>query len=319
MTGAGALRAVAADRAWRTAFVVLMLGATAIACAPIFVRLSEAGPTATAFWRVCLAAPVLWLVLAARGPAAGARTRPAGPGDVARLSLAGAFFAGDLIFWHWSMQFTSVANATLLANFAPIFVTLGAWALFKERVTRTFLTGGGLALAGATLLMADSVTLGVDTLFGDGLGLVTAVFYGGYILTIGWLRARFATLTIMAWSTTATAVVVLPVAALSALSGEAFLPGTAAGWLVLLGLACVSHVGGQGMIAYALAHLPAAFSSVSLLVQPVLAAVFAWVLLAEPLGPLQALGGAIVLTGIALARRGAPRRPLPARRPPPAL
>jgi drug/metabolite transporter (DMT)-like permease len=117
----------------------------------------------------------------------------------------------------------------------------------------------------------------------------------------------------MAWSTTATAIVVLPAALLS---GEAFLPGTAEAWLVLLGLACVSHVGGQGMIAYALAHLPAAFSSVSLLVQPVLAAVFAWILLAEPLGPLQALGGLIVLTGIALARRGAPRRP--AARPPPA-
>jgi drug/metabolite transporter (DMT)-like permease len=307
--------AVAADRAWRTAFLVLMLGATAIAFAPIFVRLSEAGPTATAFWRVCLAAPVLWAVLAARRPQRGAtRARPDGWGDVARLSLAGFFFAGDLIFWHWSMQFTSVANATLLANFAPIFVTLGAWALFKERVTRTFLLGGGLALAGATLLMADSLTVGVDTLFGDGLGLVTAVFYGGYILTIGWLRGRFDTITIMAWSTTATAVIVLPVAALS---GEAFLPGTLAGWLVLVGLACVSHVGGQGMIAYALAHLPAAFSSVSLLVQPVLAAVFAWVLLAEPLGPLQALGGAIVLGGIALARRGAARRPLPARRLPP--
>ena len=305
----------AGERTWRIAFLVLMLGATAIAFAPIFVRLSEVGPTATAFWRVALAAPVLWLWLAGPAGAGGHRRRPHGAGDVAKLSLAGFFFAGDLIFWHWSMQFTSVANSTLLANFAPIFVTLGAWLIFKERVTRIFVLGGGLALAGATLLMADSLTLGAGNLFGDALGLVTAVFYGGYILAIGWLRSTFATSTIMAYSTVATAVIVLPVALLS---GEAFWPGSAMAWLVLLGLACVSHVAGQGMIAYALAHLPAAFSSVSLLVQPVLAALFAWILLAEPLGPLQALGGAIVLTGIALARRGAPRRPAPVAPSPPA-
>lgn len=307
--GAHATLAAAGTRTWRIAFLVLMFGATAIAFAPIFVRLSEVGPTATAFWRVALAGPLLWLWLASSTRSAGRRRRPQSIRDVAKLSLAGFFFAGDLIFWHWSMQFTSVANSTLLANFAPIFVTLGAWLIFKERFTRLFLLGGALSLAGAILLMADSLTLGPDNLFGDALGLVTAVFYGSYILVIGWLRGTFATSTIMAYSTLATAVIVLPVALLS---GEAFWPGSVTAWLVLIGLACVSHVGGQGMIAYALAHLPAAFSSVSLLVQPVLAALFAWLLLAEPLGSLQALGGAIVLTGIALASRGAA-----AERPPP--
>jgi drug/metabolite transporter (DMT)-like permease len=74
---------------------------------------------------------------------------------------------------------------------------------------------------------------------------------------------------------------------------------------VLLGLAWITHAGGQGLITYALAHLPAAFSSVGLLLQPVLAAAFAWALLAEPLGALQFAGGAVVLAGIYLAHRGA--------------
>jgi len=87
-------------------------------------------------------------------------------------------------------------------------------------------------------------------------------------------------------------------------SGEALAPQSAAGWLKLLGLAWISHCAGQGLIAYSLAHLPAAFSSVSLLFQPVMAAVFAWIVLSEPLAPLQMLGGAVVLAGIYLARRG---------------
>jgi drug/metabolite transporter (DMT)-like permease len=73
---------------------------------------------------------------------------------------------------------------------------------------------------------------------------------------------------------------------------------------MLVGLALISHAAGQGLIAYALAHLPAAFSSVSLLFQPVMAALFAWLLLGEGMVPLQLLGGLIVLAGIYLARRG---------------
>jgi len=52
------------------------------------------------------------------------------------------------------------------------------------------------------------------------------------------------------------------------------------------------------------AHLPAAFSSVSLLPQPVLATIYAWVLLGEAVGPGQMLGGLVVLAGIFLAKRG---------------
>jgi drug/metabolite transporter (DMT)-like permease len=82
------------------------------------------------------------------------------------------------------------------------------------------------------------------------------------------------------------------------------LPVTTQGWATLAGLALVSHAAGQGLIAYALAHLPAAFSSVSLLFQPVMAAAFAWLLLSEGLAPLQVAGGVVVLAGIYLARRG---------------
>jgi drug/metabolite transporter (DMT)-like permease len=75
------------------------------------------------------------------------------------------------------------------------------------------------------------------------------------------------------------------------------------GWMILVALALFSHAGGQSLIAYALAHLPASFSSVGLLLQPAVAALLAWSLLAEPLGWLQAVGGVVVLIGIVTARR----------------
>lgn len=306
---AAAIDALAADRGARLALVALITGALAIALSPIFVRavLGEIGPTAAAFWRTALAVPLLWLWLAFEPrrqdePAA----RPAGWGDYARLSAAGLFFAGDLIFWHLSIKHTTIANSTLLANFAPIYVALISFLLFGERFTRTFVAGLTLAIAGAAILMGGSLTVSPDNLLGDGLGIVTGLFYACYILTVGRLRARFSTATIMTWSAAGTSIFILPVALLS---GETMIPATLFGWSMLFGLAVVTQFGGQSLIAYALAHLPASFSSVSLLIQPVAAAVLAWVIFAEPLGPIQVLGGAVVLTGIVLARRGSRRRP----------
>ena len=62
-------------------------------------------------------------------------------------------------------------------------------------------------------------------------------------------------------------------------------------------------MGGQSLIAYAFAHLPASFSSLGLLLQPAVAAFLAWGILAEPLGLLQCFGGTVVLCGIAIAGR----------------
>jgi drug/metabolite transporter (DMT)-like permease len=278
----------------------LLVGAACIALSPIFVRLSEAGPTATAFWRVALAVPVLWILFFLKTKAKSQRYAGKWP----LLLAAGFAFAGDLGFWHASVQLTSVANSTLLANLASIFVTLAAWIFLQQKPTRLFLTGLGAALTGVMLLVHTSLGLSSTGLAGDALGVLTAIFYAGYILAVKALRDRGeATLHLMAVTSTITAVFLFPVALAS---GEAMLPATAFGWWILIGLALISHAAGQGLIAYALASLPAAFSSVSLLSQPVMAALFAWVLLAEGLMPLQILGGLIVLAGIYLARRGSP-------------
>ena len=285
----------------RWALPALLAGAVGIGFSPIFVRLSELGPTATAFHRVFLAIPLLalWCALENRGRAAAGRASArdaAGP-----LVLAGLFFAGDLAAWHWSIKLTSVANATLLANVAPIAVTLGAWLLFRQRPTAVFLAGLVLALVGAAILMGDSVTLSADHVWGDGLGILTACFYGSYILAVGRLRARFSTAIVMTWTGIVTALALLPAVWLS---GESLIPETGRGLAVLLGLALFSHAGGQSLIAYGLAHLPAAFGSVVLLLQPAVAAVLAWAILGEPLSAAQGLGGLVILAGIVLARRG---------------
>jgi len=276
----------------------LLAGATCIALSPIWVRVSEVGPTASAFWRVALAVPALWLLV----PLAGRHSAPRMLTHWKLLVAAGVAFAGDLVFWHWSIKYTSVANSTLLANLASIFVTLAVWLFWRRRPSGVFLVGLFTALCGVGMLVRSSLDFSSTALLGDGLGVVTAIFYAWYLLTVKSLRDRGASvLMLMAGTTTLTALLLFPVALAS---GEALLPQSALGWWKLLGLALISHSAGQGLIAYALAHLRAAFSSVSLLFQPVMAALFAWMLLGEPLAALQMVGGIVVLAGIYLARRG---------------
>jgi len=277
--------------------LALFAGATAIATAPLFVKVSETGPVATAFWRVALALALPVDVVA------GGATRRALRSFTAERRLiiaAGLFFAGDLAVWHWSIVLTSVANSTLLANLAPIFVTLAVWVLVRRSPTAAFLAGLAIALTGVALLIGADFRLGARELAGDALGVITAMFYAAYQLTVTRLRASVATASLMAWSGLVTAVALLPVALLS---GEQILPATMTGWVKLIGLALIAQAAGQSLIAYAMAHLPATVSSVGLLLQPVLAALFAWALLGEALGWLQFAGGVTVLVGIRIAQR----------------
>jgi drug/metabolite transporter (DMT)-like permease len=284
----------------RLALLALIMGAAAISFSPIFVRLSQTGPTATAFWRLTLALPAfwLWMTFEPQPPAPARRRAKAVYGW---LIAAGVCFAGDLAAFHWSIKLTAITNSIFLANLAPVFVTLGAWLLFKQRVTYIFIIGMVIALVGAGLLIGVSFTLSLGNLSGDGLGIATGMFYGGYFLCVKRLRSEFSTATIMFWSGVTAAMVLIP---FTLASGENLGPISLWGWLILLGLAWLSHTSGQGLIAYALAHLPATFVSVTLLIQPVLSLFFAWLILKERVDFWQALGGMVVLTGIFIARRG---------------
>jgi len=279
------------------AVLALLAGAVAIATSALFVKVSEAGPVSTAFWRVFLALPFLW----AWALFGGRESHRASFARDRRLMIAaGLFFAGDLAVWHWSIVLTSVAYATLLANLAPIFVTLAAWLLFRKRPTMLFVTGLATALIGVTLLLGGDFSLGGKALIGDALGVVTAIFYAGYQLTVTRLRSGASTASIMAWSGLITAVALLPAALFS---GEQIFPVTTMGWIKLAGLALISQVAGQSLIAYAMAHLPATFSSVGLLLQPVMAAVLAWILLGETMVAVQIAGGIVVLIGIRIVHQ----------------
>lgn len=281
----------------RLAFPALILGAAALGLGPIFVRLADVGPVASAFWRLVISLPMLLLLLnLRRGEAAYAPALSPSP----KIVLAcGVFFATDIGLWHLSIARTSVANATLLANLNVIFVVLAGVLLFRERIGARFLVALAITLLGAAALMGASVRFAPERVPGDLLGIAAAALYGAYLLAAKELRKRISVVQVLLWTGLITAVILLPV---SALLGERLLPATAAGWLPLIGLGLICQVSGQGLVVFALAHLPANFSALTLLIQPVVAALLAWRLFGEALGTLELAGAALILTGILTAR-----------------
>nr|WP_316655414.1 DMT family transporter [uncultured Gellertiella sp.] len=284
----------------RVPLVALLAGGVAIGGSPIFMRLSEVGPVATAFWRLGIGLLVL-LAYAALFQRK-ALLPPGRAADLATLVLPGAFLASDLICWHLSVGMTSITNATLLINSSPVFVTFGAWALTGAPITRRFLLGLAVAIFGVVILKTEGAAgLGAGRWQGDLLAVAGAVFYAGYMLALGSARKDFGTLQVMLWNTTSAALCILPVALLRE---PVLAPSTLHGWAVVTGLSMISHVGGQAAIIYALAYLPAAFSSLTLLLQPVVATLLGVVVLGERVGLQAVIGGAFVLLGIFIARRG---------------
>ena len=284
------------------AFALLVMGAFAMGISPVFVRLSEVGPFSSAFWRVFLSLPVLllwaWLELRRAG-------RPL-KWDIDRMILlTGLFFAGDLIFWHLAIHNTTMANATLMATLAPVWVALFSGTFIGEPVSRTTWLGLVLCLAGAAMLIGSSYQLAPERIIGDIYGVITSLFFGLYFLAVRVARRsrKSGELTFLSTIVTTTALFVAAI-----VSGQKMLPDTAQGVASLIALGTFSHAGGQGLLAVALGSLSAAFSSLVIFVEALAAAFFGWAVFDEALSPQQFAGAALILTGIWIARPR-PQRP----------
>jgi len=261
----------------------------------MLVRLSDVGPITSAFWRMALAAPVLVVVALWLRRGGGVPALSGLPWVLA--GLAGLFFAADLAAWHMGIVRTTTANATLFANMTAFL--LAGWAILVKRQHPGRATLRALALAGAgsLLLLGSSAQVAPSHLAGDLLSLCAAALYTGYLLTVIRLRDRLPTSTVLAMSTLASVLVLLPLTLLE--------PGSLwpADWRPVVGLAVSSQLAGQGLMVFASGRLPAPVIGIGLLVQPLVSAATGWLVFGEVLGPVELLGAGLVAAALVMIRR----------------
>jgi len=277
--------------------LMVFMGGVCIGLAPIGLRfgLDDLGPQAIAFWRYTFALPVLFLLVVLVE-----RRLPAKPNMF--VVIAAICFALEIGLWHWALTLTTVANSTFIVNIGNVCVGLVAWVFLKERPPPIWFVAILIALSGAAALTLGGGAEGKADIRGDFLALGAAVLVSFYIVASKVARRTLGGLDTIFWLT---AVEILVAGLLVLAFRENFLPAELSGLLVPLFLALAVQVGGQGLIITGLGHTPAALAGVLILVQPVVAAAISWRLFDEPLAPLQAGGGFLILIGILISQRGA--------------
>ena len=294
----------------RRPLLALMAGVVGIGFAPVLGKLAvelddvsaleePLSPSAVAFWRMLLALPVFFW-MARRS--ADLRVRSAS-NRLTWLSLAvpGFLFALDIGPWHWSFQYTTVANATLLANLAVVVVTLVAWIWFKERPHWTFFLGAMIALLGTAGLVGAGLSVRPEALLGDLIAAFCALAYAGYLLTTKRLLRTWNASVVMLASTAGCALFLLLG---SLMAPGRILPSRPETWLCVIALAFISQVMGQGLIAWSMSRLPVTFATVTLIAQPVLATILGWLILDQSLTPAALAFGVVSMAGVWLAAKG---------------
>lgn len=293
------------------AFVALVIGAIAMGVSPVFVRQGEVGPFASAFWRTCLALPLLglWATIENRNKTARLNKSPhaAIPSTMVLMErptlLAGIFFAGDLIFWHLAIHNTTMANATLMSCLAPVWVIMLSARFLREKAQANAYWGLILCLVGASLLIGASYKIAPDRILGDFFGLVTSVFFGLYFLAVRKARRTLGTGVLIFRSTLITTIILLAVALLAkVIDHQVIFPKNHQGWANLMALGILSHAGGQGLLSYSLGILSAIFSSLVIFIEALAGAFFGYIVFGEALTWLQLLGACAILAGIFIAR-----------------
>lgn len=279
----------------------LFAGAALISLSPVWVKLVSVSPTTSGFYRVLIGGVALTLYLLVT------RKRPMFSERVwLLLALAGLFFALDLWFWHRSIIFIGPGLSTLLANFQVFILMLVGILFLGQRPRATQLVAIPLALAGLGMIVGfDWQSLPGDYRLGVIFGLLTAICYAGYLLTMRFSREAAA----LDMPTREIAVVSLVSAALlgaaSLAEGQSLAVTSLAdvGWLAAYGI--LSHCLGYILIVSSLPQVSTTEAGLALLLQPTLSFVWDVVLFARPMTPMELAGAAIAIGAIYLgSRRG---------------
>jgi drug/metabolite transporter (DMT)-like permease len=276
-------------------YLALVAGILCIAWSAIFVRWTDMPGPASAFYRLLIPAVVLlptWFFDRSQ--------KHVKPQTWIIIAVGGLFFALDLAFFNTSILRTSATNATLLGNDTPVFVGLFTWLVFRRRPTLAFWLGLVLAIGGSLVIVWGDLLRHIKLGSGDAMALAASACFAVYLMATEQVRTTTGTLVFLRLAILSSTIFLLAIN-LSLGISLAVPPGHS--WAALLGLGLVSQLGGYLALTYALGHLPATVTSVSLLSQGPLTAVLAAVLLAEPLTNPQILGGILVLAGVGLASR----------------
>ncbi len=275
-----------------------------ISFSPVWVKLVDVSPTTSGFYRVFFGgvALVVYLLVTRQRLQLTRRVWSI-------LVFSCIFFALDLWFWHRSINYIGPGLSTLLANFQVFFMMLAGVLLLRQRPRPIQVIAVPLALLGLGMIVGfDWRSLPPDYQLGVIFGLLTAVAYAGYMLTMRAARTdsphRLPTREVAIVSIGSAAV--LGVSAVAENVSLAIPTLTDASYLLAYGL--VSHCTGLLFIASSLPKVTTTEAGLALLLQPTLSFLWDILFFARPISGAEMAGAAIALAAIYLGARSSSKQ-----------
>lgn len=231
------------------------------------------------------------------------------PIGVTRADLPGLALAGVLGYTFYiplstfGLSYTTpFANALLIA-LAPLFAIAFLRGLRLEPVGRTQYAGMIVALTGAAVFVLPALRPRADqNWIGDLLSIAGAAFFAGYTVASKPLLSRYRLPAMMAYTLTIGTVPVV-VALLPWLFRLPWKAVTPTGWAAFAWTVVVPVYVAWTLWNWTIARMGVARASVFMYLVPVVGGATSWVLFGESFGPLKVTGAALVLAGLAVARR----------------
>lgn len=269
----------------------LIIGILCISFSPIFVKLTNASPITSGFYRIFLAWLCLLPYCLAKNNLKIARK------DLLIAILGGVIFASDIAVWNLSLIKISATVSTLIANLAPVWVGLMTWLIFKKQAGRLFWIGTGLAIIGMTILVGYQHLISLEFNIGIPLAVLASLFYAIYIVITRGILQKISTVTFMFYNMLAGSVFLLIV---NLVLQNEMVHFPLSGWLCFLGMGVLCQLAGWLTINHSLRFLESTKVSIALLSQTVIAGFLAIWFLHETLELNEIIGSVIVLAGIAV-------------------
>jgi drug/metabolite transporter (DMT)-like permease len=291
------MKETAKKRPAYTPYASLVAGIISLSMSAIFVRWAQAPGVISSFYRMGIASIIMVIpfVIQFRNKKVSLPSR-----GVLFAFLGGFAFSLDMVFWSTGVVMSGASIPTLLANTTPIWVGLGSWLLLKEKRRGVFWLGLLITVGGASMILVYDMNQSAELGLGGFFGILAAVFYSGFHLASQRGREYLDTLSYF-WISTTVSAAFLFIYAL--ILGEPLVGYDQNTWVSFIGMGVLIQVLGWMLINYTQGHLPAAIVSPSMMAQPILAALFAVVLLNEKLTGWHMLGGLFVIGGIFLVYR----------------
>jgi drug/metabolite transporter (DMT)-like permease len=275
-------------------YIPIIIGVISVSLSAIFVKLADAQSGVIAFYRMLFSVLIMSPLFLMKYRH---EIKQLNKKEWMFTSIAGVFLAFHFILWFESLNYTSVASSTVLVTLQPIFALAGTYLFFKENISLKAIVATIVAISGSVLIAWGDFKVSGDAFYGDVLALIACALVTGYFLFGQEVRKQLSliTYTMVVYSVST---IVLFVYVL--VTGQSFGPYNSNEWVLFLLLAIVPNLLGHNLFNWAIKYVSTNIISISILFEPIGAAILAFFVFGEYLSLSQLIGGAVVIVGITM-------------------